>query len=59
MNSSQARRIVVAVRNGLVGRRIEKSSSSARRRMHVSTHSMSGEVAVANSAGRRPGTSAP
>jgi hypothetical protein len=49
---------VSPVRKGLVGRRIAKISSS-RSFITWTTHSMSKDVAVLISAGRRPGTSAP
>ena len=62
-NCCQARWMVAGVRNGLVGRKMEKESyerlsfaSSAR--IHF-TQSMSGDVLVAVSAGLRRGTSAP
>ena len=62
-NACQARRIVSACRNGLVGRRMLKQSyrrPSARSASSAcSTHSMSGERSPAISAGRRNGTSAP
>ena len=63
MSASQARLIVAAVRNGLVGRTIENSSYSrpaaASSSSECSTQAMSGDVAVAISAGRNDSTSAP